>query len=137
MNEFYRLVADTIVVVHLLYLALTVGGLIFIISGAVLGWRTARTPWFRIAHLLAVVLVALEAAAGITCPLTEWEYDLRQLAGGPVEGNISFVARLARHIIFYDLPEWVFTLIHSTFGLLVVATFLVIPPRLTKKEAAP
>ena len=56
-------------------------------------------------------------ALGWSVPLTNWEYDLRRLSGA-LEENISFVARLARLLIFYDLPEWIFTVAHVLFGIL-------------------
>ena len=130
MKAFYGLFADVLVVIHLFYVMFAVGGQTFILLGAILGWKGIRRPLFRIGHLAAVGLVAVEAAIGIDCPLTAWESDLRQLAGLPAERNLSFIARLARLIIFYNFPDWVFTLAHIAFGLLVIFTFILIPPRL-------
>lgn len=128
MGASYVLLADFVVLIHFLYVLFAVGGFVFILAGAGWGWAAARKPWFRITHLVAVGLVALEAAAGMVCPLTNWEYDLRRLSGAPVAENISFVARLAHLVIFYDLPEWVFTVVHILFALLVVLTFILVPP---------
>jgi hypothetical protein len=130
----YLLLADIVVLIHLLYVLFAVGGLVFILAGAGCGWAAARKPWFRITHLVAVGLVALETAVGMVCPLTNWEYDLRRLSGVPVEENVSFVARLTHLLIFYDLPEWVFTVVHILFGLLVVVTFILVPPVFSSKK---
>ena len=102
--------------------------------GAIFRWKGIRNPLFRISHLVAVGLVAVEAATGINCPLTVWEYDLRQLTGQVVEKNLSFIARLVRLIIFYDFPPWVFTAMHIAFGLLVVFTYILIPPWFQRKK---
>lgn len=134
MAESYRMLADFIVVVHFLYVIFAVGGLAFIFFGAAFRWKTARNPWFRVVHLVAVVLVGLETAAGFVCPLTSWEYNLRRLSGGQIERNVSFMARLANEIIFYDLPERVLAVMHIAFGLLVIATFILFPPRFQRKE---
>jgi hypothetical protein len=32
-------------------------------------------------------------------------------------------------LLFYDAPGWVFTLVYTAFGLLVVAAFILAPPR--------
>ncbi|HAR96828.1 MAG TPA: DUF2784 domain-containing protein [Deltaproteobacteria bacterium] len=137
MGGLYVLLADCVVLIHFLYVLFAAGGLVFILAGAGCGWAAVRNPWFRITHLVAVGLVALEAAVGIICPLTNWEYHLRRLSGGSVDENISFVARLARLLIFYDLPEWVFTVVHILFGLLVVVTFILVPPVFgAKKQSA-
>ncbi len=130
MKVFYGLLADVLVFIHFLYVLFAVGGLVFILLGAACKWKGVRNPIFRTVHLIAVGLVALEAATGVDCPLTVWEFDLRHLAGQAVEQNISFVARLVRLIIFYDLPHWVFTVLHIGFALLVIATYIVVPPRL-------
>jgi len=134
MKAFYGLLADLLVVIHLFYVMFAVGGEVFILLGAILRWKGIRGPLFRIGHLVAVGLVAVEAALGIDCPLTVWEYELRQLAGRGVEQNLSFIARLARLIIFYNFPNWVFTLMHIAFGLLVVFTYILIPPRFHRKK---
>ena len=134
MKAFYGLFADLLVVTHLFYVMFAVGGQVFILLGAILGWKGIRGPLFRIGHLVAVGLVAVEAALGIDCPLTLWEYELRQLAGQGVEQNLSFIARLARLIIFYNFPSWFFTLIHIAFGLLVLFTYILIPPRFHRKK---
>ena len=120
--------ADLIVVVHFSYVTFTVGGEIVILLGGALGWSWIRNLPFRIAHLAAVVLVAVEALAGTSCPLTVWEYRLRILAGQRVEAQISFVARLVRSIIFYDFPAWVFLVMYVGFAAIVISTFLFLPP---------
>ncbi len=132
----YTLLADIIVVFHSCYVAFTVGGEAAILLGAFLRWAWVRNLSFRIVHLAAVVLVAVEAMAGTLCPLTVWEYRLRELAGQHVEGQISFIARLVRSVIFYDFPAWVFLIAYIGFGVVVLLTFALIPPR-RRRAATP
>jgi hypothetical protein len=134
MKEPYGLLADLVVVIHLLYVLFAAGGLIGILLGAGFKWGWVRNRRFRIIHLVAVGLVALEAASGIVCPLTAWEYNLRRMAGETVDKDLSFVARLIHSAIFYDFPGWVFTVIHILFGLLVVITFVLLPPRFHREK---
>ncbi len=134
MKAFYGPLADLLVVIHFLYVLFAVGGQVFILLGAICKWNTIRSPLFRLSHLVAVGLVAVEAATGIECPLTVWEYDLRRLAGQAAERNLSFIARLVRMIIFYNFPHWVFTLMHIAFGLLVVFTCILVPPRFRRNK---
>jgi len=133
MDSGYSLIADLIVIFHFLYVMFAVGGQVAIMVGAWLRWHWIRQPIFRIVHIIAVACVALEAAIGMICPLTEWEYNLRQLAGQSVDRDLSFISRLVRMIIFYDFPPWVFTCMHISFGLLVILTFVLIPPRFHNK----
>jgi hypothetical protein len=125
----FAFLADLILVVHFCYVTFTVGGELVILLGGALKWTWVRSLAFRIVHLAAVVLVAGEAMAGASCPLTVWEYRLRVLAGQRVEGQISFIARLVRSIIFYDFPAWVFLVMYVGFALIVCLTFVFIPPR--------
>ena len=123
------LLADAVVVLHFAYVSFAVGGEILILAGGLLGWRWVRNLPFRLVHLAAVVLVGVEALLGVVCPLTEGELRLRGLAGQQVERQLSFVARLVRAILFYDFPSWLFTVAYVGFAVLVVGSFLLIPPR--------
>ena len=127
------LLADAVVVLHFGYVLFAVGGEILVLAGGLLGWRWVRNLPLRLAHLAAVVLVAVEALLGVVCPLTEWEFRLRELAGQRVERQLSFVARLVRAIIFYDFPAWVFTLAYVGFAVLVAGSFLLFPPRRARR----
>jgi len=129
MSTGYGLAADAVVAFHFCYVLFAVGGELLVLLGWLLRWRWIRNLAFRIAHLASVVVVAVEALIGVLCPLTEWEYRLRLLAGQTFEEEIPFMARLVRRIIFYDFPTWVFTLTYILFTLLVAATFLLAPPR--------
>ncbi len=125
----HGLLADLLVAVHLLFVAFVVGGQACIVAGAVRRWRWIRNAWFRLAHLGAIVFVALEAVAGSICPLTRWEWALRARAGQAVEDDISFVGRLLRAVIYYELPPVAFTVAYVAFALLVLATLFIVPPR--------
>jgi hypothetical protein len=79
---------------------------------------------FRVAHLAAIGFVALEALAGMLCPLTAWEAALRGR-----EADRSFLAQWMHRLLYYDWPEWVFTTLHVGFALLVAATWYFVPPK--------
>lgn len=117
-------IADVILVAHFAFVAFVVAGLLLVWLGAWLRWRWVRNFHFRIAHLAAIGFVAFEALIGMACPLTEWEYLLR---GEGLDGP-TFVERLIAPLIFYELPAWVFPLMHVGFALLVVLTFWLVPP---------
>jgi hypothetical protein len=136
MNAIYGLAADAVVLFHLCYVLFAMGGEVVVLLGWALHWRWIRNLPFRLAHLASVVVVAVEALVGVLCPLTEWEYRLRLLAGQTLEEQIPFMARLARRIVFYDFPTWVFTLTYIFFAALVASTLLLVPPRRTTKREA-
>jgi hypothetical protein len=132
----YALLADVIVTFHFLYVVFAVGGQILIVLGWLFKWHFIRQPTFRVVHLIAVCFVALEAAVGMMCPLTDWEYSLRHLGGQSIGQDLSFIARIVRMIIFYDFPAWAFTFMHISFGILVILTFIFMPPRFRKREGS-
>ena len=80
--------------------------------------------WFRAAHFAAIAYVAAESLLGIWCPLTLWEAQLR---GDAAEK--SFIAEWVHRLLYYNFPEWVFTLAYVGFLLAVAATWWGIPPR--------
>jgi len=122
------ILADLIVIAHLIYVGFTVGGEVLILIGAALKWRWIRNLIFRIIHLATCVLVAVEALVGVLCPLTDWECQLRVTAGQRFERDLTFIARLVHRIIFYDFPSWVFFVCYIAFGGLVIITLVAIPP---------
>jgi hypothetical protein len=125
----YATLADVLVAVHAVYVAFVVFGLLLIWLGLACGWRWTRNPWFRITHLIAIGIVAVEAIFGVECPVTVWERQLREAAGQPVS-EASFVGRLFNSLLFYEgVPGWVFEVLHIAFGVLVLATFVLAPPR--------
>ncbi len=131
MSMWYGLLADVVVAIHVGYVSYVVIGQLAIFAGVVLRWQWIRNVWFRLTHLVAISIVAFEAIMNITCPLTNWENQLRAAAGQPVSGE-TFVGRLLHNLLFYSWPPWVFTSLYITFALLVLATFVFAPPRWRK-----
>jgi Protein of Unknown function (DUF2784) len=124
----YEVLADVVVAIHAGYVGFVVIGFAAIIAGSALGWRWVRNPSFRIAHLIAIGLVCVEALTGVACPLTTLENHLRALGGERIYAG-AFIGKLLDRLIFYDFPQWVFTLAYLGFGALVLITFIVAPPR--------
>lgn len=119
--------ADLILVIHFLFVLFVVGGLPLIWVGAWMGWNFVQSLRFRLAHLAAILFVVGESLIGMACPLTVWEDSLRRTASG---GN--FIQRWLHRIIFYDVSEWMLTIVYVLFALLVAITFILLPPHRRK-----
>jgi hypothetical protein len=130
----YRLLADLIVVVHFSYVAFVILGQLAIVYGLVRRRCWARNFYLRWLHLLAIALVVLQSWLGVTCPLTDLENHLRE-RGGESGYPGDFVGYWAHQFLFYELPTRVFVVSYSVFGALVLATFLLAPPRRKPKQA--
>ena len=126
MNAYSHL-ADAVVVLHAAYVGFVVVGLLSILMGRIFGWHWVRNFWFRIIHLTMIGFVAAEAICGVTCPLTTLERHWRNLAGQNMEPG-SFMGRLAHNLLYYDAPPWAFNALHIGFAILVLATFIYLPP---------
>ncbi len=120
--------ANAVLALHLAYVAFTVGGQVAVLLGALLGWRWIRNRAFRLGHLAAVALVAVEALVGALCPLTLWEYQLREAAGDAAGERVGLVARIIRTLIYHDFPEWFFVALYVFWTGVVLATLIAIPP---------
>src|SRR5437016_913241 len=124
----YAWLADLVVLFHFSYVAFILIGQLLILLGAVLRWQWVRNPWFRLAHLVAIGFVAIEAFLGVDCPLTVWEFELRERAGQAIQAG-SFIGRWAHRLLFYEIPPEVLDAAHIVFAVLVLATFVFLPPR--------
>ena len=124
----FRLAADVLLLIHVLFVAFVVFGLLLIFAGRFAGWSWVRNPWFRIAHLAAIGVVVLQAWLGVICPLTVWEMALRERAGDATYSG-AFIAHWLDAILYYNAPPWVFTVIYTLFGLLVLLSWFLVKPR--------
>lgn len=130
-----QLLADAVLILHFAVVLFVVGGLVFTIVGNFRGWRWVNGVGFRLLHLAAIGIVVAQAWLGATCPLTTFEMWLRAQAGLTTY-NGSFIAYWLGRLMFYQAPEWVFTLVYSLFGLLVAATWWRFPPTFKRKDAS-
>jgi hypothetical protein len=124
----YALAADAIVGIHILYVGYIVAGLVLILVGLRRKWNWVRNPWFRLTHLVAILIVIYEIIVRANCPLTTWEMQLRGVAGQPVN-QTTFMDRLLSFILVADAPRWLVSGLYFAFGLAITLVFLFAPPR--------
>lgn len=124
----FSIAADAILFLHALFVGFVVLGLLAIVAGGVLGWSWVRNPWLRMIHLGAIGIVVVQSWLGAVCPLTTFEMALRAQAGDtPYSG--SFIGYWLGRIVYYQAPPWVFVLVYTLFGALVVGCWWWVRPR--------
>lgn len=121
------LLADAILVVHVLFVCFVVFGLLAIYLGYALNWQWVRNLRFRLLHLVAIGIVVVQSWLGMICPLTVWEMALRKQAGAVTYAG-SFIQHWLHQLLYYSAPDWAFMLLYSAFGLLVLASWFVVRP---------
>ena len=123
----YQYLADFVLVLHVSFVLFVLVGLILVLAGGVLRWRWVRHLWFRTLHVVAIAIVVVQAWLGHICPVTSLEMWLRERAGDlHYEG--SFIQYWLQRVLYYNAPDWVFVLVYTLFGLLVVASWWWVRP---------
>jgi hypothetical protein len=125
----YRIAADAILILHTLFIAFVLFGLVLIWIGYFRSWTWTRGVAFRVAHLCAIGYVVLQSYGRIACPLTILENNLRIRGGQEPYSHNGFIADWLHRLIFFSAPSWVFTVCYTAFALLVIGTLVFAPPR--------
>ena len=124
----FLLAADAMLLLHVLFVAFLLVGLVLIFVGKFLNWAWVRNPWFRTAHLVAIGVVVIQSWLGVICPFTTWEMALRSRAGNAVYSG-TFISHWLETILYYQTPAWVFVVCYTAFGALVAASWFLVRPR--------
>lgn len=130
-----RLLADAILLLHVLVVAFVVGGELLFLLGGARGWAWIRHRGLRLAHVVLMVFIALQAWLGQVCPLTAWEQALRRHAGDSGYAG-SFIEHWLARLLYIEAPWWAFVLAYTAFAALVLATWRWVPPR-RRERATP
>jgi hypothetical protein len=116
--------AWSILVLHLAVIAFNVVGCMLIPLGAWRGWGWVRACWWRLAHLLSLAVVALQAAFGRACMLTIWQAELTgQTPAQPL------LAGWIDRLVYWPLPLWVFAVAYALVFAYVAALWFLVPVR--------
>lgn len=129
----YSLLADAVLILHAAVVVSVVGGLLLILVGNLAGWRWVNALWFRLAHLATIGVVVAQAWLGLTCPLTSLEMALREGARLNTYSG-GFIEHWLHRFLYFEAPEWVFALIYTLFGVLVLAAWRYLPPTPKRRD---
>lgn len=128
LSSFYLLAADAILFLHVFVVVFNILGLVLIFLGYILKWSWIRNPWFRVVHIAIIGVVIIQSWVGVACPFTSLEMVLRSKAGVEVYSG-TFISHWLESILYYQAAPWVFVVIYSVFGALVIASWFMVRPR--------
>ena len=121
--------AMTVLALHLAIIAFNVAGCVLIPLGAWRGWGWVRGFWWRLAHLLSLAVVAVQAMLGRACFLTLWQ--------GELSGSLHvepLIESWVNRLIYWDFPLWVFTAGYVAVFVYVIALWVWVRPRRSKRN---
>jgi len=125
--------ADLLLFAHFAFVLFLVGGLALVWMGGWRQWTWVRNRWFPIAHLCAIGVVVAQSSLGILCPLTRWEMQLREKVGeSTYEG--SFLSHWLGQNLYIEAPWEAFLAAYTIFGLLVLSSLFLVPPRWSNRR---
>lgn len=81
-------------------------------------------------------VVVAESVCGVICPLTAWESDLRLKSGERPAYAGSFVQHWVHRVMFFEIPERIFTVIYVAFFALILLSLVVVRPRAFRARSA-
>jgi len=131
------LLADVIVIIHLIVVIFMIGGVLGVLIGWPLGWRWIRNPWWRCAHIAIMGYIAFNAIRGELCFLTIWEADLRRDAGQIDADDLSFIGRVFRDMLYVEVPQKTLDVIYLVVAGLVLASVLLVRPEFRSRSRKP
>ena len=121
--------ATVVLALHFAIIAFNVAGCVLIPVGAWRGWRWVRKFWWRLAHLLSLAAVALQAMLGRACFLTLWQGDLAGSAHVQ-----PLIAGWMNRLIYWPLPLWVFAVAYVLVFVYVIALWIWVRPRMSRSH---
>ena len=129
-TQFYLFLAKLVAICHLSYVLFVFLGLFYIYIGKVLKLKSVSNIYFRVIHLLAMIIVAIQQYYMINCPLTILEKKLLVLAGKEIYSG-AFVAHLFS-MIDLNIPTSYYLPLYISLSILFLISFIIVPPKRNK-----
>ena len=115
--------AIAILALHLAIIAFNLAGCVLIPLGAWRGWRWVRGLYWRLAHLLSLAVVAVQALLGRACFLTIWQGELSGSAHVQ-----PLIEKWMNRLIYWPWPLWVFAAAYVAVFVYVIALWIYVRP---------
>ena len=128
----YRILADIIVTLHLIWVLFMLGGFILTLCGFF--WKKFFDKWiFRTFHLLGILLVGTLTVTDRYCPLTIWENMLRLKYDPSLTYPGSFIIHYVKKLVYPGVNPLVVQMPTIFIAVITVLVFIIKPPAKIKK----
>jgi len=124
----YKILADTIVVVHFGWILFMLIGFILTLYG-LLFWKEFFNKWLiRTLHLIGIVYVSTLYIMGKDCPLTVLENILRAKSGSSLTYPGSFMIHYVRELVYPNVNLSLVIIPTAFIAIFTMAIFITKPP---------
>lgn len=128
----YKIIADSIVMIHFAWILFMITGFILTIRGFY--HKEFFDRWlFRTIHFIGIAYVSLLAIMGKYCPLTLWENALRAEYGSNLTYPGSFIIQYTERLVYPDINPWIIVIPTIFIAVFTIVVFILKPPAKVKK----
>ena len=123
----YKILADIIVTLHLIWVLFMLAGFILTLSGFF--WKKFFDRWvFRTFHLLGILLVSMLTVMGKYCPLTIWENMLRLKYEPSLTYPESFIIHYVKKLVYPEVNPLAIQIPTICIAFITLLVFIIKPP---------
>jgi Protein of Unknown function (DUF2784) len=119
--------AQAILAVHIAIAGFVIFGIVAIPLGARLGWQFVYNFWWRLIHVGAMGIIALQKLMGNSCFLSVWEFRLVDIAS-KIPHPTPVFQTIGEHVLYWNLPLWFFAALYTALFVFVVLMWFIVPP---------
>jgi len=128
----YKIFADTIIVVHFLFILFMLFGFFLTLYGIFFRHKFFDRWLFRSLHLLGIFYVVSLSILGKYCPLTILENELRLRYEVYSVYSGSFIVHYLEKLVYPDVNPWVIRIPTVFLAIFTIVVFIVRPPEKIK-----
>ncbi len=136
----YRLLADSLVATHFLWILFMLTGFGLILAGMLFSKKILNWFWFRTLHLAGIVYVGALSLQGKLCPLTIWENQLRTKADPASTYSGSFIIHYIEKLVYPEVNPVLLQAATISLGVFTLLAYILAPPlrlkRILKKSSS-
>jgi hypothetical protein len=131
-----EILANTVAALHVMYFLFVMGGFCWLLARYAKGSRWLRSPWLRVMHFAAVLVVPAEDVFGLRCPLNVAESSLRESARTANAAATSGVSSVLDVLLRHTIPGWFLDGMYWVLGCVLLVLLFVLPPRWRSDSAS-